>query len=69
MPGKQENLCRLDGKIKNENKEHLGILMPEEEHSIVEFIQNKNRCHQGISRKQLRNLIVDVLAIRNYCNS
>ena len=43
--------CRLDGKIKNENKEHLQILMPEEEHSVVEFIKNKNRCHQGISRK------------------
>ena len=60
---------RLDGEIKNENKEHLQILTPEEERSVVEFIKNKNRCHQGISRKQVRDLIVDVLIIRNYCNS
>ena len=60
---------RLDGKIKNEYKEHLQILMPEEEHSVVEFIKNKNRCHPEISRKQVCNLIVDVLTITNYCNS
>ena len=69
MPCKQENFHLLDGKIKDENKEHPEILTPEEEHSIVEFIKNKNRYHQGISRKQVRDLIVDVLAIRNYCNS
>ena len=49
--------------------EHLRILMPEEEHSVVEFIKNKNRCHPKISRKQVCNLIVDVLTITNYCNS
>jgi len=60
---------RLDGKCKNNKKEHLRVLTLEEESSIVEFIKNKNRCHQGISRRQVTSLIVDVLRIRDHCNS
>ena len=60
---------RLDGKTVNAKKEHLQILTPDEERSIVEFIKNKNRCHQGVSRKQVGDLIVNVLKIRDYCNS
>lgn len=60
---------RLDGKIGNLKKEHLRILSPEEERSIVEFIKNKNRCHQGVSRKHVTSLIIDVLKIRDHFNS
>ena len=60
---------RLKGNGKNEKKEHLRILTPEEEGSVVEYIKNKNRCHQGISRKHVSSLIIDVLKIRQYCNS
>ena len=44
---------RLDGKCKNNKKEHLRVLTLDEERSIVEFVENKNRCHQGISRSKL----------------
>ena len=60
---------RLDGKCKNNKKEHLQVLTLDEERSIIEFIKNKNRCHQGISRKQVTSLIVDVLRIRDHCSS
>ena len=60
---------RLDGKTMNAKKEHLPILTPYEECSIVELIKNKNRCHQSFSRKQVGDLIVNVLKIRDYCNS
>ena len=59
---------RLDGKNVSNKKDHLRILTPEEERSIVEFIKNKNRCHQGVSRKHVTDLIVDVLKIRDHCN-
>ena len=61
----------IDGRlIKNVNgkKEHLRILAPEEERSVVEFIKNKHRCHQGVSRNHVRKLILDVLRTRNHCN-
>ena len=56
--------------IKNVNrkKEHLRILAPEEEQSVVEFIKNKNRCHQGVSRNHVTKLVLDVLQIRNHYN-
>ena len=56
--------------IKNVNskKEHLRILAPEEERSIVEFIKNKNRGHQGVLRNHVTKLILHVLRIRNHCN-
>ena len=59
----------LDGQHQNHKKEHLRILTPEEESSIVEFIKNKNRCHQGITRKHITSLILDVLKIRDHCNT
>ena len=56
--------------IKNVNskKEHLRILAPEEERSVVEFIKNKNRCHKWVSRNQVTKLILGVLQICNHCN-
>ena len=59
---------RLDGKVVNLKKEHLRILMPDEEQSNVRYIKNKNRCHQGISKKHVTSLIIDVLKIRNHVN-
>ena len=53
----------------NAKKEHLDILIPDEEHSIAEFIKNKNRYHQGVSRKQDDDLILDILKIGDHCNS
>lgn len=60
---------RLNGSKVNSKKEHLRVLTPAEERSIVEFVKNKNRCHQGVSRKEVTALIVDVLKIREHCNS
>lgn len=60
---------RLDGKCNNPKKEHLRILSPEEEHSIVQFVKNKNRCHQGVTKKHVTSLIIDVLKIKDHCNT
>ena len=58
-----------DGKTANLKREHLQILTPDEECSIVGFIKNKNRCHQGsVSRKQVHDLIVDNLKIGDCSN-
>ena len=59
---------RLDGKVKNAKKEHLRILLPEEERQIVDYIKNKNRAHQGLSKKQVSELIIDILKIRHHIN-
>ena len=59
---------RLNGKV-NCKKEHLRILAPDEEQSVVEYIKNKNRCHQGISRQHVTKLILDILRIRDHCNN
>ena len=59
---------RLDGKVKNEKKEHLRVLDPEEEEDIVCFIKNKNRAHQGLFKKEVSELILDVLKIRKHLN-
>ena len=59
---------RLDGTSRNSKKEHLKILAPDEEASIVEFIKNKKRLNQGVTRKDVTGLIIDVLKIRDHCN-
>ena len=48
----------------NAKKEHLQILIPYEEHSIVEFMKNKSRCDHSLSRKQVGDLIVDNLKLK-----
>ena len=60
---------RLDGKCNNLKKEHLRILSPEEEKSIVQFVKNKNRCHQGVTKKNVTSLIIDVLKTKDHCNA
>lgn len=59
---------RLKGEKINNKKEHLRILTPEEERSVIEFAKNKNRCHQGVTREDITKLVVDVLKIRQHCN-
>ena len=57
------------GKTVNAKKEHLQILIPYEEHSIVEFMKNKSRCDHSLSRKHVGDLIVDNLKTEDHFNS
>ena len=60
---------RLDGEvISGHEKDHVSILLPEEEEVLVAYALNKSRAMQPLKRQPMNNLIMNILRIRIAAN-
>ena len=60
---------RLDGEvISGHEKDHVSILLPEEEEVLVTYALNKSRAMQPLKRKDMNDLIMNILRIRVAAN-